>query len=159
MARERPDLVDGLVLLGIGPRLPVPDDALERVREDFTAEAARLVRTSFAGAEPRARERALALVTAAGAASLAADYAACRAFDAAAVAGRGAPAGARRGRRRRRRSRRVAEGEAVARSLPAALMAVVPEAGHLAMVEGAQAVNLLIAGYLARLELTLDDGD
>ncbi len=158
VARERPDLVDGLVLMGIGPTLPVADDALRRAGTDFPAEAERLVASSLAGADARARERALALVTAAGAASLAADYAACRAFDAApwlgevpqptlVVAGAGDTVTP------------VAGGEVVARSLPAALMAVVPEAGHLTMVEGAQAVNLLLAGYLARLELTLGDGD
>jgi pimeloyl-ACP methyl ester carboxylesterase len=158
VARERPDLVDGLVLLGIGPRLPVPDDALERAAEDFPAEAARLVRTSFAEGEPRARERALALVAAAGPATLAADYAACRAFDAEPWLGEvSQPALVLAGAGDAITP--VAAGEAEARSLPAALMAVVPDAGHLAMVEGAQAVNLLIAGYLGRLELTLDDGD
>jgi len=156
VARERREAVDGLVLMGIGPRLPVPDDALARAREDFAAECERVVGASLVGDEPRTRERVLAVMTAAGPEALVADYTACRAWDAsgwleevrqpALVIGAASDP-----------VTPLSGAEAVARALPSALMAIVAEASHLMMVEQAPAVNLLVAGYLARLELTLDD--
>jgi pimeloyl-ACP methyl ester carboxylesterase len=158
LCRERPELVHGLVLIGIGPRLPVADGALARARDDFAAESARLAGASLATEDPRTLQRILEVVVAAGSASLVADYTACRDFDAGPWLGEvRAPALVIAGARDRITP--VDGAEVVARALPSALMAVVPEAGHLAMVEQPGAVNLLLAGYLGRLELTLDDGD
>ncbi len=45
--------------------------------------------------------------------------------------------------------------EDLARQMPQALMAVVPGARHLVMIDRPATVNLLVAAFLARLELTL----
>jgi pimeloyl-ACP methyl ester carboxylesterase len=157
LALARPDLVDGLVLVATGARLPVPDHALERAAADFRAECERVVRASFVSEDERRIERSVEAMMAVGPETLAGDYRACRAYDA----------------RERLPGLRVptlvlsaAEdpltpvwmGEELARALPAAVMAVIAGASHLLMIEAPRAVNLLIAGYLARLELTLADG-
>jgi pimeloyl-ACP methyl ester carboxylesterase len=153
LALARPDLVDGLVLVATGARLPVPDHALERIGTDFRAECERVVRASFVAQDERRIERSVEAMMATGPQTLAGDYRACRAYDV----------------RERLGEVRVptlvisaAEdpltpvwmGEELARGLPSALMAVVPEASHLLIIEAARAVNLLLAAYLARLELT-----
>jgi pimeloyl-ACP methyl ester carboxylesterase len=154
LALARPDLVDGLVLVATGARLPVPDRALERVAADFPGECERVVRASLVGDDERRVERSVEAMMTVGPETLAGDYRACREYDA----------------RDRLPGLRVpalvisaAEdpltppwmGEELARAMPAALMAVVAGASHLLMIEAPRAVNLLIAGYLARLELTL----
>jgi pimeloyl-ACP methyl ester carboxylesterase len=156
LALARPDLVDGLVLVATGARLPVPDHALERATADFPGECARVVRASLVGDDERRVERSVEAMMLVGPETLAGDYRACRGYDA----------------RDRLPGLRVptlvisaAEdpltpawmGEELARAMPAALMAVVAGASHLLMIEAPRAVNLLIAGYLARLELTLTD--
>jgi pimeloyl-ACP methyl ester carboxylesterase len=156
LARRHPELVDGLVLLATGARLPVPDRVMAGLRADFAAECERVVAASFVGGPSRAAERLREAMHAAGPATLEADYRACAAFDARGALGDvRAPALV------------IAAGEdrltppwlseELARELPLAQMALVPGAGHAVMAEGAGAVNLLIAAYLARLELTLDD--
>jgi pimeloyl-ACP methyl ester carboxylesterase len=155
-AVEHPDLVDGLVLLGAAATLPVGDDAVTRAREDYRAEAERLVRASLAHPSTALLERTIALVVESGQEALEADYAASRTFDAGALLDRVTqPALVVSGGRDAVTP--LAATESLARSLPAALMVVVPEAGHLVMLEQPGPVNLLIAGYLARLELTLDE--
>ena len=47
VALARPDLLAGLVLVSTGARLPVPDDAIERIDLDFEAECARMVEQSW----------------------------------------------------------------------------------------------------------------
>ena len=49
----------------------------------------------------------------------------------------------------------VAEAEELAAELPASGLAVLPNAGHAAPLEAAGAVDLLVAAFLARLELVL----
>jgi len=49
--------------------------------------------------------------------------------------------------------------EELADGLPNADMAVVPEAAHVPQLERADVVDLLVAAWLARLELTLFEGD
>jgi pimeloyl-ACP methyl ester carboxylesterase len=157
LALARPDLVDGLVLVATGARLPVPDHALERVGTDFRAECERVVRASFVAQDERRIERSVEAMMATGPETLAGDYRACRAHD----------VRERLGQVRmpvlvisaaEDRLTPVWMGEELARGLPSALMAVIPEASHLVIIEAARAVNLLIAAYLARLELTLVEG-
>ncbi len=57
VACTRPELVDGLVVVASGARLPVPDHAMARVREDFGAERDRLL-AGFAGRPGRRRRPA-----------------------------------------------------------------------------------------------------
>ena len=156
LARRHPDLVDGLVLLATGARLPVPDRIMEGLRADFAAECERVIAASFLAGPSRAAERLREAMHAAGPGALEADYLACAGFDARGALGEvRAPALV------------IAAGgdrltppwlsEELARELPLAQMALVPDAGHAVMAEGAGAVNLLLAAYLARLELTLDE--
>jgi len=155
LARRHPDLVDGLVLLASGARLPVPDRVMAGLRDDFAAECERVIAASYLAGPSRDAARHREAMHAAGPAALEADYAACAGFDARGALGEvRAPALV------------IAAGEDVltppwlseelTRELPLAQMALVPGVGHAVMAEGAGAVNLLLAAYLARLELTLD---
>ena len=157
LARRHPDLVDGLVLLATGARLPVPDWVMDSLHADFAAECERVIAASFLAGPSRAADRYREAMHAAGPRVIEADYAACAAFDARGALGEvRAPALV------------IAAGgdrlappwlsEELTRELPLAQMALVPDAGHMVMAEGSGAVNLLLAAYLARLELTLDEG-
>ena len=157
LARRHPELVDGLVLLATGARLPVPDWVLDSLHADFAAECERVIAGSFVQGPSHAAERFREAMHAAGPSVLEADYAACADFDARGALGElRAPALV------------IAAGadrltppwlsEELTRELPLAQMALVPGAGHMVMAEGSGAVNLLLAAFLARLELTLDEG-
>jgi pimeloyl-ACP methyl ester carboxylesterase len=157
LARRRPDLVDGLVLMAAGPRLTFPAGGARRARQDFAAECERAARVWLGSGEPRAAERVVQIMAAAGADTLASDYEACEAFDAGdRLAEIGQPVLVLSGARDPVAP--PAAGEALARGLPAATMAVVADAGHLVMLDQAATVNMLLAAYLARLELTLEEG-
>jgi pimeloyl-ACP methyl ester carboxylesterase len=154
VARTRPDVVEGLVVVASGARLPVPDHAMARLDDDFAAERDRLLAgfvTDPAGAAARPAREA---IEACGPAVLRADYEACRTVD---LRGRlGAV---------RVPVLVVAGGddpltppwlsEELARELPQAHMVVVPGARHLPMADVPLTLAGLIAAYLARLELTL----
>ncbi len=154
LARARPELVEGLVLIATGARLPVPAEAMERVASDPGAERRRLIEGFLADASrPIARDVTAAL-RACTDATLAADYAACGAADLRGrLGGLRAPALV------------IAGGddpltppwlsEELARELPMAQMVVVPGARHMPMADADGTVNLLVAAFLARLELTL----
>lgn len=154
LARTRPSLVDGLVLIASGARLPVPDAVLEGVRRDPDAERRRLMEAFVADTDrPIAREVQAALAEC-GDEVLAADYAACAAADL-----RGRLAGVRAP------ALLIAGGhdgltppwlsEELARELPMAQLILVPGARHMPMADADVTVNLLAAAFLARLELTL----
>jgi 3-oxoadipate enol-lactonase len=154
IARARPELVDGVVVIAAGARLPVPDAALARARDDFAAEAARLVDGWFADPSATMARLARAALEATGPRSLHADYLACRSVDL-----RGGLGGVRV-------PVLVIAGdadpltpphhnEALARELPMGRLAIVPGARHIVHAEYDVTVNHLIAAYLARLELTL----
>lgn len=154
LALRHPELVDGLVLVATGARLPVPEHARQRLAADHRAECARLISGGFRDTASREARRALAAMLDLGPEVLAADYAACDALDV---------------RARLRDVRAPAlivhgdddpltppwMGEELARGIPVAQMAVVPGARHMVMVEEAGTVALVVAAYLARLELTL----
>ncbi len=154
VARTRPELVDGVVVIASGARLPVPDATLARARDDFAAEAARLVDGSFADPAATMAALARAALEAAGPAALHADYLACRSVDlrgglggvrvpVLVIAGADDPFTPLR------------HNEALARELPMGRLAVVPGARHMVHAEYDVTANHLIAAYLARLELTL----
>jgi len=153
---QRPDLVDGIVAIGLAAELPVTDDQLMAAFTDPAAEAHRLLLASVSDA---GTPEALAVadnMDRGGARALAADYQLCRqvtlhgrmrevACPVLLIAGADdawAP---------------PAAVEALARELPQALMALVPGARHLAMLDRPATVSLLVAAFLARLELSLDD--
>jgi pimeloyl-ACP methyl ester carboxylesterase len=156
VARTRPELVDGLVAVASGARLPVPGHATDRARDDFAAERDRLL-AGFAddpdGPGLRAARDAL---DACGPDVLLADYAACRSVDL-----RGRLGGVRVP------ALVVAGGddpltppwmsEELARELPHAHMVVIPGARHMPMADVPGTLAGVVAAYLARLELTLTD--
>jgi pimeloyl-ACP methyl ester carboxylesterase len=154
LARTRPELVDGLVLIASGARLPVPDEILGRVRSDPAGERRRLMEAFLADPElPIAREVGVALRECDDAV-LAADYAACAAAD---LRGRlgavRAPALVIAGGEDRLTPPWLSE--ELARELPMAQLILVPGARHMPMADADGTVNLLAAAFLARLELTL----
>lgn len=141
-ALRAPDAVEGLVVLSAGARLPVPDGP----------EA--LAGLLHADADDEQRGRTERAVAAAGAEVMAADLEAAAGVD---LTGRldevRAPVLVLGGDRDELIP--VALVEQLAEGLPQVLMAVLPGAGHLLQVERPGTVNLLIAAYLARLELSL----
>jgi pimeloyl-ACP methyl ester carboxylesterase len=155
-ARTRPELVDGLVVVASGARLPVPGHAMARVRDDFAAERDRLLAGFAADPAGAAVRAARDAIDACGPDVLEADYAACRSVDL-----RGGLDGVRV-------PVLVVVGaddpltppwmsEELARELPQAHMVVIPGARHLPMADVPATLSALVAAYLARLELTLTD--
>lgn len=154
LALAHEGLVDGLVLIATGARLPVPDEIMERVRSDPAAERRRLLEGFVADPDRRASRGVREALEACGDATLAADYAACRALDLRGrLGGLRAPALVIAGDEDRLTPPWLAE--ELARELPMAQTILVPGARHMTMADADGTVNLLIAAFLARLELTL----
>jgi pimeloyl-ACP methyl ester carboxylesterase len=156
LAIERPELVDGLVVISSSGRLAIPDATLARAGEDFAAERERLIAGSFADpAAPMAR-RARQALDAVGTRTLLADYATCRTV---ALGGRlggvGVPVLLIVGDDDPFTPLRMSED--LARELPLSQMVVIPGARHMPMAEFDGTVTALVAAYLARLELTLQE--
>ena len=151
IARAHPELVEGVVVIASGARLPVPDRVLEGLSDDFAAECARLLAGFLAdpgNAEPPVAE----VLVECGPETLAADYAACRSVDL------------------RGTLRRIAVpvliiagaddpltpawlSEELAGELAMPTMVLIEGVRHMPMVEAPAAVNLLIGAYLARAGL------
>lgn len=143
-----------MVIAG-GARLPVPDDVMARAAADPGAERERLL-AGFVGDPDAAVARGVrAALEECDPATLLADYAACRTVD------------LRDGLAAVRVPVLVIAGgadtlvppwlsEELARGLPMARMVVIPGARHVPMADAAGTINLLLAAYLARLELTLE---
>ena len=156
VARTRPELVDGLVIVASGARLPVPDHAMARLREDFGAERERLLAGFVAVPAGSAARAAREAIDACGPAVLEADYEACRTVD---LRGRLGDV--------RVPVLVVAGGddpltppwlsEELARELSQAHMVVIPGARHLPMADVPATLSGLVAAWMARLELTLLD--
>lgn len=158
IALARPDMVAGLVLVSTGARLPVPDHAIARIDTDFVGECARMVEQSWLHHEPELIRRGTNSVISMGPEALMADYLSARGHD---LRGRLAaitvPA-------------LVLSGEAdplvptwlseeLADELPHASLVVVAEAAHVPQLERPDAIDLLTTAFLARLELSLHEGD
>ena len=152
IALDHPDLVDGLVLIASGPRLFVPDSAFELARSDLVAESERLLRKGWANADDATVADEVASMVENGQETLLRDYTACRSFD---VTDRlsevRAPAliiaGADDDLAPPPLSQELSHG------LHNAIPVVVPGAGHWVMKERPATVDLLVAGFLARLGL------
>jgi pimeloyl-ACP methyl ester carboxylesterase len=154
-AIREPELVAGLVLITSGAHIPVPESVMTAVEVDFAGECDRLARASFSAAtDDQLAERRAALMRS-GKDVLVAGYAACRRFDV----------------RDRLAAIEVPTlviaadddqlmpvwlSEELANGLPMAHMVVVEGSGHLLPLERPAALDLLVAGYLARLELTIE---
>ena len=156
LAIVRPELVDGLVVISSAGRLAVPDATLARAADDFAAERERLIAGSFADPSAPMARRARQALDASGSRGLLADYAACRSV---ALQGRlgavGVPVLLIVGDDDPFTPLRMSED--LARELPLSQMVVIPGARHMPMAEFDGTVTALVAAYLARLELTLDE--
>lgn len=155
LALDHPELVDGLVIIASGPRLFVPDAAFDRARNDLPAECERLLRKGWADPDDTMVEHEVAQMLEVGEETLLCDYTACRSFDVTdrlpeiripvlVVAGA------------LDRLTPLSLSEELTRGLLQSIQVVVPESGHWVMKERAATVDLLIAGFLARLELSGD---
>lgn len=151
VALAQPELVEGVVVVASGARLPVPDRAFAGLEADFDGECARLLAGFLADPGAATVPVAEALVEC-GPETLAADYAACRSIDlrgrlddlavpVLVVAGSDDPLAPPW------LARELAE------ELPLPTMVVVEGVRHMPMVEAPATVNLLIGAYLARLGL------
>jgi pimeloyl-ACP methyl ester carboxylesterase len=151
VARMRPDLVEGLVIISSGARLPVPEWAMESLEADFDAECRRLLDGFFSAPVDAGPAVAEALAEC-GPETLAADYRACRSVDLRGELGH------------LETPTLVIVGaddpltppwlsEELARELPDADMVVIEGVRHMAMLEAPATVDLLIGAFLARAEL------
>jgi 3-oxoadipate enol-lactonase len=158
IALARPDLVTGLVLVSTGARLPVPPEAIVRIDEDFEAECARLVEQSWLHHEPELIRRGTNSVISMGPEALMADYLSAQGHDLRGrLGGIDVPV-------------MVLTGESdplvpawlseeLADELPLASLVIIAEAAHVPQLERPDAIDMLIAAFLARLELSLPGGD
>ncbi|MGI9539191.1 MAG: alpha/beta fold hydrolase [Miltoncostaeaceae bacterium] len=156
VALSAPELVDGLVLITSGARLPVPDEAIERARNDIDAEARRLVTEAYTDTDSPLVERSRQAIVEGGSEALTAAYLACRAHDMRGrLGGVSAPALLVAGGRDPRTPPWLSA--ELARELPNAHLVMIAAGSHMVITENAGQLNLLLAGFLARLELTLSD--
>jgi pimeloyl-ACP methyl ester carboxylesterase len=154
VALARPDLVSGLVLVSTGARLPVPDDAIARIDTDFEAECARMVEQSWLHHEPELIRRGTGSVISMGPESLRADYVSARDHDVRGrLAGLDIPALVVSGEQDPLVPTWLSE--ELADELPDATMAVITDAAHVPQLERPEAIDLLVAAFLARLEISL----
>jgi pimeloyl-ACP methyl ester carboxylesterase len=152
-ALAEPAALAGLVLVGAGPRLRVNPQLLENVGrpEAFAAAVNQILIWSFAPeADPRMVELARARLIETGAARLASDLSACDAFDVTArLAEIQLPVLIIVGRNDRMTPPRL--GEELRTGLPGARLQVVEAAGHMVMLERAEAVATALQSFLEDL--------
>ena len=144
----------GAVLVSTGARLPVPDDAIARIDTDFEAECARMVEQSWLHHEPELIRRGTNSVISMGPESLRADYVSARDHDVRGrLAGLDIPALVVSGEQDPLVPTWLSE--ELADELPDATMAVITDAAHVPQLERPEAIDLLVAAFLARLEISL----
>ncbi len=153
VALAAPEAVAGLVIIASGPRLFVPDAAFELAKNDFPAECERVLRKGYA----RIDDVELAIETeqmiANGQESLLRDYSACLAFDITDRLGEiSVPVLVVAGEQDELTPPSLSE--EIARGVRQSILVAVPETGHYLMKEHPATLDLLIAGFLARVELT-----
>lgn len=146
-----PELVEGLVLVASAARFNVRPGLEDAARTDVRRAAERLMRLGWPGIDEHSLEREVGFIVANGAESLALDYAAVTAVDLTPrlheiqvptlVVGGGADVLTPPDDQRR-----LAEG------IPDAIRVEIPDVGHYLMKERPQTLDLVIAGFLARLE-------
>lgn len=154
IALARPDLVAGLVLVSTGARLPVPDEAIARIDADFEAECARMVEASWLHHDPDLIRRGTNSVISMGPESLRADYLSARDHDLRGkLGGIDVPV-------------MVMSGESdplvpmwlseeLADELSGATLAIIAETAHVPQLERPEMIDLLVAAFMARIELAL----
>lgn len=152
---NEPGLIDGLVLVATGARIPVPQAIVESARTDVAAEARRLLRRGWHEIDDATLEAEAERIAAVGGETLAMDYEACDAWHAV----------------DRLHEVRIptmvmvgdrdvltppARAEELVHGIDGAILARVPEAAHWLMKEQPRTFDRMLAGFLARVELGSD---
>lgn len=152
---DHPELVAGIVMVASGARLFVPETAFELARADFPAECERLIRKGWPEIDADTLAAEVAAMEEHGQDTLIQDYTACLNFDVRERLSEVAvPVLVVAGDRDELTPPTLAE--ELGRGLRQSIVAVVPGSGHWVMKQHPGAVDLLLAGFLARLELTTD---
>lgn len=139
--------IAGIILLGSGSRLRVSPDFLNGLADDFDATARMIAGYLYADATPERIADAVASMQAVGKAQTRLDYLACDAFDVTdKLAQLDLPLLAITGESDRMTPPKYAF--ALADRVPGAKARIVPDAGHLVMVERPAESNELIAGFV-----------
>lgn len=155
VAVQRPRVLDGVIAIACGPTLPFPGVVLTHLEDDPEGQIDRLMRASFRDPRSDVAVAVREVLEAGGAGALTADVGLARQVDL-----RGRLAGVRVP------VLLVAGGDdpvtppsevaALAAEIPVCDTVLVPGARHLVMADAPRSVDLLLAAFLARLELTLD---
>lgn len=150
---DHPGLADGIILVASGARLSVPDAAFNLARSDFPAACERLLRKGWPYADDETIAAEVAVMVDNGQETLLRDYTACRDFDVhERLADVAVPVLVIAGADDALTPPTLAE--ELAGAVPRGLAVLVPDAGHWPMKEQPATVDLLIAGFLARLEIS-----
>lgn len=154
MALDAPGMVVGVVVLASGAHISVPKRSRDAIQRDFLPQCERFVRAAYAYPCTGFVEADLASMRAAGQATILADYDALDTWE-----------GDRELRDIRQpvlvvsaekdRITPPALSAELAHYLPNCRTVQIPDVGHMVHREASQAVNLLISGFLAQVELDL----
>jgi 3-oxoadipate enol-lactonase len=140
----------GVVLLGSGAKLRVAPALFEQLENDFPRAASTLASLFFANPTPELIHGAVEEMRAVGQAQTLRDFRACDAFDATQrLAGVRAPLLALTGELDALTPPKFAQ--FLADRIPGATARILPEAGHLAMVERPEAVNDALRAFAQHL--------
>jgi pimeloyl-ACP methyl ester carboxylesterase len=150
LARQLPERVCALVLVGTGARLRVHPQILAGIHADWNATTRLITEWSYApGTSPLVLDTATADLRAVDQPVVHSDYAACNAFDMMDEIGDvAAPALVVVGERDRMTP--PAYAQHLERSLPNATLEIVPNAGHMVMLEQPNAVNDAVRRFMNR---------
>ncbi|HTA39252.1 MAG TPA: alpha/beta fold hydrolase [Candidatus Acidoferrales bacterium] len=142
--------VGAIVMLGSGSKLRVAPALLESLERDFEAGARGVVPMFFAAPTPALIDASVAQMLEVGQAQTIADFRACDAFDATdRLAGLALPLLALTGEQDRLTPPKFAA--FLADRVPGAEARILPEAGHLAMVERPDETNAALRAFVDRL--------
>lgn len=152
LALRRTPGVRGLVLLGSGVRLRVAPAIFERLEADFPAAARELAAMFFARPDPNLVEAAAATMLRVGREQTIRDFRACNAFDATErIDELRVPLLALTGERDVLTPPKFAQW--FADRVPGAQARILPDAGHLAMIERPEETNAALRAFEERLLL------
>ncbi len=157
MALDDPELVRGVIVLASGAHIEVPAHSRAAMRDDFASQCERFARAAYVTPDEDVIHDDVLAMMSAGQETILADYDALDAW--------------RGGKRLSEIGQPVLVVAAhedritpptlsatLAAKLANSMTAEIPAAGHMVQREGARSVNLLIAGFLARLEIALQGG-
>lgn len=153
LARQQPARVRGLVLVGTGARLRVNPTILNGLQQDWHGTTRLITEWSYAsGTSPLVLETATADLRQVDPQVVQSDYAACNTFDMTQeISAIDAPALVLVGEHDRMTP--LPYTQQLAHSLPNATLQIIPNAGHMAMLEQPNAVNAAIREFMEGLEI------